>query len=387
MANPFLAPPEPADPSRSRLLHDILRNAREQAETDPLAGHTLEVFARNWANDPLRTDVLDYLHETRKLVSAVEGMPKGRQSLILEKTATPAVVAAIDLVASHAEQQLNLLMALRERHPNHGAEISQLIKETTIDEIQAYGQAMRDHDDVPEVWQTNKEALAALVNLNYRRQLKQLVRDEFAGDTPLPHSRVESPSIHSIEPAPRPTSPDDRTFVDRVVAEGMPTTDDYRRLKVIAAQERATVRGGRTSAGSTSNHYDLLPTNIRSRGGGTVGRFFKMKAADPLRTDVLCYLAARDTLRWLRQHPPPDRLSEMSEQGTYGSQVRADTVSSTLDEHAGTEHEILERLLQLHPHDGQQVGKLLQTISHEEVQAFRETLKFQLGEFPIFPSS
>jgi hypothetical protein len=88
--------------------------------------------------------------------------------------------------------------------------------------------------------------------------------------------------------------------VDEVLEEReLPDDEEVRRLYELSLREFSVAGdpGFRFSKTPLPNEHDLLPRALHHKGGGTVGRFQRLEASDPVRTEVLCYLATRDALR------------------------------------------------------------------------------------------
>lgn len=180
---------------------------------------------------------------------------------------------------------------------------------------------------------------------------------------------------------PEPDQPSN--WVDDLLRqEGTIGPPDAARLESVARQEFGVAAdpGARFSQRGEANEFDLVPPVLRTRGAGTVERFFRLEAADPLRTEVLCYLATRDTLKWLEQHYPPDRLETMTASGNYGAVGRADVMRLQLAQTTAARE--LRCLENRHPGFRPQIEELIESITAEEIQAFRRVLELELHEYP-----
>lgn len=159
------------------------------------------------------------------------------------------------------------------------------------------------------------------------------------------------------------------------------TSKDAERLLEIAEREYRHPRAGRRfSQTDRPNESDLIPDSVRGKGSGNVDRFLRLEVADPLRTEVLCYLATRDTLKWMGQHYPPDQLEAMAASGEYRQAQRADHIRMTMAE--TTAEREYACLLSRHPEWRNQVEDLITAIKHEEVVAFKRALGLDLFEYP-----
>lgn len=162
----------------------------------------------------------------------------------------------------------------------------------------------------------------------------------------------------------------------------LPDDEEVRRLYELSLREFSVAGdpGFRFSKTPLPNEHDLLPRALHHKGGGTVGRFQRLEASDPVRTEVLCYLATRDALRWLEQHYPPERLEAMRASGQYRPMQRARFVEKQFQ--ATTSERELRCLANRHPDSHARIAELVESIQREEIEAFRRVLRLELSTFP-----
>ncbi len=153
-------------------------------------------------------------------------------------------------------------------------------------------------------------------------------------------------------------------------------------LHDLAAREFSVASdpGFRFSKTPTPNEIDLIPKALHGKGGGAVGRFHRLEAVDPVRTETLCYLATRDTLKWLKDHYPPGQVAQMQASDQHKPRQRARYIERQF-ERTTAERE-RQCLLNRHPGRQQQIEGLIETISRDEIEAFRRVLGLDLFSFP-----
>lgn len=163
----------------------------------------------------------------------------------------------------------------------------------------------------------------------------------------------------------RQLGPEDAAKLDQLVRREFSVTTDP---------------GVRFSETPEPNEVDLIPYVLKTKGGGTVNRFLTLEVADPVRTEVLCFLATRDVLLWIDQHYPPSQMEVMESSGAYGRAGRADVIRHWQSK--TTAERELACLLNRHPDDSKRIAQLAESISGDEIQAFRTALGLLLHEYP-----
>lgn len=186
--NPFLAPPEPSDPPAKRKLTDLLRHLSSGEDRHRDLNHVGSVYARNYAADPLRTEVLDYLHSQAMLDQAWTVIPAVRRRAIVRRCRrNEAIRDALRFLQSDDGQWprwTQLRHEMLRRHPGQEEQIDRLLVELMDrpEEVEAYGRALRDYAGVPDVWETDKEVVIAMEKQRSYDRIKAIVRDALLGD-------------------------------------------------------------------------------------------------------------------------------------------------------------------------------------------------------------
>lgn len=172
--------------------------------------------------------------------------------------------------------------------------------------------------------------------------------------------------------------PDDQesTWVDEVIENEQQQKYAIQELMdEQAAGLRAIV--GAKEMSRTPPIEQITPRNA-NRGKGTLGRYLAFMHADPVRTNVLRFMAIESTVRWLRQHYPPERLASMKAAG-YSQSARANVIG--IDLHIDIEAN-RRCLFALHPGQEERINELLATITPEEIEALRRAIGWSLSEPP-----
>ncbi len=177
--NPFLAPPEPAEPARRQQLLAALALADGTPNPRPLS-----VFAKNYAADWMRTLCLDLVHDGQTTDQLFGYVQRFRGELIDALMVTLPERALMALEVLRGPQQL-----FEERHLQTLATIPQeqrrkfitLLQETTADaaSIARYSAAMHDYEAQPDPWNDWRDVGKALAEFHFLRGMKGLIREVF----------------------------------------------------------------------------------------------------------------------------------------------------------------------------------------------------------------
>lgn len=177
--NPFLAPPEPAEPARRQQLLAALALAEDTPNPRPLT-----VFAKNYAADGMRTLCLDLVHDGQTTAQLFGYVERFRGELIDTLMVTLPERALMALKVLRGPQQL-----FEEWHLQTLAGIPQeqrrkfitLLQETTADapSIALYSAAMHDYEAQPDPWNDWRDVGKALAEFHYLRGMKALIREAF----------------------------------------------------------------------------------------------------------------------------------------------------------------------------------------------------------------
>ena len=138
--------------------------------------------------------------------------------------------------------------------------------------------------------------------------------------------------------------------------------------------------------------WKLVPATIAAADDPErAARFLKLMSADPLRTDVLCFLTVQSTADWIHQHFSAERIEGVRREvqrrfGVDSDDPRAAAMGFNVSRAERRLREAnlpqqLKRLVSRHAADAGRMTGLIRTTTAEEVEAFKRAAGLGLLDY------